>query len=233
MTGAAGSFASELVVLAARSGWETVLVDKDRRVLEKLYDRVVNLGGVEPSIHALDLAAIDPRQCQEMVMALEKGPGRLDALIHCAASFDGLQPFDQIAPHDWLRHMQVNLNAPWLLSVTCLPLLRQSPQASLYFLGEDLDKVAGAFWGAYGVGKHAVDAMARQLAAELANTNIQVLSLNPGPMRSPLRARVYHAENPQLCEDAAIAATKVLHLMERKLHAPATRVNLEALQLPT
>lgn len=160
---------------------------------------------------------------------MESGPGRLDALIHCAVSFDGLHPLDHINPQDWLRQVQVNLNAPWLLSVTCLPLLRSSPDASLYFLSEDLEKVKGAYWGAYGVSKNGLHVLAGQFAAELSNTNIQVLSLNPGPMKSPLRARVYHSENPLEHQDPKISAGKVLQLMERNLLPGALR---GALQIP-
>lgn len=232
VTGAAGTLGKELVLAAAQRGWEIVLIDKDKKALEKLYDQVIEAGGVEPAIQVLDLAFVTPDHCEAIVAALENGPGRLDALIHCAASFDGLQPSEQIAPHDWLRHIQVNLNAPWLLSTSCLRLLRQSPQASLYFLAEDLKKVGGAYWGPYGTGKHGIDALASQLSAELSNTNIQVLSINPGPFRSPLRARAYHLENPGQCFNAAIPAAKVLRLLERTLKPPAFRVDLELMELP-
>ncbi len=231
ITGATGALGSELALLCASSAWETILVDRSRPALTRLYDRIVQAGGLGPSMVILDLASMGPQDCLEMVRALEDGPGRLDALIHCAASFDGLQPLDQVQPQDWLRQIQVNLNAPWLLSACCLPLLLQSPRASLYFISEDLDKVAAAYWGAYGVSKHGINALARQFAAELVNTSIQVLALDPGPMRSPLRARVYHTENPEEVEVPVIAANKILQLMERRLHISCCQVRLDEYQI--
>jgi NAD(P)-dependent dehydrogenase (short-subunit alcohol dehydrogenase family) len=174
----------------------------------------------------MDLAVMGPQQCREVADALETGPGRLDALIHCAVGFDGLQPLEQIQPQDWLRQIQVNLNAPWLLSASCLPLLRRSPQASLYFMSEDLEKMSAAYWGAYGVSKHGINALASQFAAELGNTNIQVLALNPGPMRSPLRAKAYHTENPGTLKVPLSAATKILQLMERSVDANTCQLSL-------
>ncbi len=229
ITGAAGALGSELAQLCAAAAWETVLLDKNQPGLEKIYDRIVQDGGLEPSLVVMDLASMGPQDCLGIANALQSGPGRLDALVHCAVSFDGLQPLEQIRPEDWLRQMQVNMNAPWLLSVSCLPLLRQSPQASLYFISEDLDRVSSAFWGAYGVSKHGINALARQFAAELGNTGIQVLALNPGPMRSPLRAKVYHTENPGEIQAPLSVAQQVLRLMERMVPVTACQLNLASL----
>ncbi len=210
----------------AKSGWITILLDSNRRGLEHLYDRILQMTRLESPLIVQDMRSLDPQVCQEIVSALEQGPNRLDALIHCATSFEGLQPLDQIQPEQWLQQMQININGPWLLTVSCLPLLRLAPQASIYFLSEDLEKLRGAYWGAYGVGKHGVHVLASQLAAELSNTSIQVLSLNPGPMRSGLRARAYHTESPNLAGDPSIVAEKILQLLSRKVSASSWQVNL-------
>ena len=232
ITGAAGALGSELALLCAGASWQTVLLDRNQAKLERLYDRIEKAGGPEPSMVVMDLAVMSPQQCQEVADALETGPGSLDALIHCAVSFEGLQPLEQIQPLDWLQQIQVNLNAPWLLSAFCLPLLRRSPQASLYFISEDMDKMSAAYWGAYGVSKHGITALAGQFAAELGNTNIQVLALNPGAMRSPLRAKVYHSENPGALESPLSVATKILGLMNRSQSADSLVVDLAALCSP-
>jgi len=108
-------------------------------------------------------------------------------------------------------------------------LLRSSPQASIYFISENIEKLRGAYWGAYGVGKHGAHALASQFAAELSNTSIQVLSLNPGPMRSELRARAYHSEPPNLAADPGVAAEKILQLLGREVNASSWQVNLNEL----
>jgi len=227
ITGAAGALGSELAMQCAQSGWNTILLDKNRRGLEQLYDQIVRSKGLEPSLIVRDLSSLGPKDCAEIVNALEQGPNRLDALIHCATVFDGLRPLEQIQPDQWLSEMQVNINAPWLLSVSCLPLLRLSPRASIYFLSEELGKLQGAYWGAYGVGKHGVHALAGQLAAELSNTSIQVLSINPGPMKSRLRAKAFHAESPDVVGDPGAAAEKILQLLGRKVSALFWQIDLD------
>jgi NAD(P)-dependent dehydrogenase (short-subunit alcohol dehydrogenase family) len=227
ITGAAGTLGSEMALRCAKRAWNPILLDRNRRGLEQLYDRIVEEAGIEPSLILQDIATLSPKDCEDIVSALKLGPQRLDGVIHCAASFEGLQPLDHIQPDQWLKHMQVNINAPWLLSVACLPLLRSSPQASLYFVSEDLEKLRGAYWGAYGVGKHGAHALASQFAAELSNTSIQVLSLNPGPMRSELRATAYHAEPPSLAGNPGVAAEKIVQLLGRDIAASSWEVNLD------
>ena len=122
--------------------------------------------------------------------------------------------------------IQVNLNAAWLLSAQSLPLLRNSGAGHLYFMLEDLSKVEGAFWGAYGVSKHALKALVSQLSAECLSSPVQVLGFNPGPFRSALRSRAYHAENPALQPDPQQAAEQILQYIKGEKDPHGTFVDL-------
>ena len=213
ITGAAGGLGSALSFLCAAAACNTVLLDVDRKGLESTYDFITENGLAEPVLYPIDLASATPEHFEELANALDTEFGGLDGLIHCAARFEGLRPLDQVSPSEWLHQMQVNINACWLLSVSCLPLLRKSSAGRLYFLLEDMDRMAGAFWGAYGVSKHALKALTSQFAAECTSSGIQVLGLNPGPMRTPLRASAYHGENPGLQPEPAAAATQIMELL--------------------
>jgi NAD(P)-dependent dehydrogenase (short-subunit alcohol dehydrogenase family) len=197
VTGAAGSLGSALTLECLHRGWTVVMLDADRKGLEAVYDQVQESEPGEPVLYPLDLSGAGPEHFGQMLEALGQQFGGLDALVHCAAHFDGLRPHEHVAPEQWLATLQVNLNAAWLLSVHCLPLLREAEKGRLYFMLEDLSRMEGAFWGAYGVSKHALMALANQLAAECRDSGPEVLAFNPGPMRSSLRSRAYHAENPE------------------------------------
>jgi len=213
VTGAAGSLGSELSLAAAARGFRLVLLDRDRNGLERLCDRIEERGLPEPVLQVSDLAEAGPGDVREILVAMEAEFGRLDGLIHCAAHFDALTPLEHVPPQEWLLSMQINLNAAWLLSTMCLPLLRKSGNGRLYFMLEDMAVVGGALWGPYGVSKHALRTMVGQLAAECQGAAIQVLGINPGPMRSPLRSRVYLAENPALPPKPTIAAQAIVKLL--------------------
>jgi len=213
VTGAAGSLGSALSHAAAARGFSLVLLDRDRRGLERLYDRIVEEGFPEPALQVTDLADVSPDEMQEILAAIETGFNGLDAVVHCAARFDALTPLEHVPPQEWLLSVQVNLNAAWLLSVMSLPLLRKSGTGRLYFMLEDLDEVGGALWGPYGVSKHALRALVSQLAAECQTASVQVLGINPGPMRSSLRSSIYLEEHPGSVPSPDVAAERIVELL--------------------
>jgi NAD(P)-dependent dehydrogenase (short-subunit alcohol dehydrogenase family) len=131
-----------------------------------------------------------------------------------------------VSPPEWLLHMQVNLNAAWLLSMHCLPLLRQSPGGQLLFLLEDMDLVGGPNWGPYGVSKHALRVMVGQLAAECRSSNVQVIGINPGPFRSHVRSQAFLAENPASQPPPDEAAAAIMSLLAGRTQTADVYVDL-------
>ena len=216
VTGAAGALGSELSLLLVQRGWSVVMLDKDRRGLEQAYDRIDESAAGTGLLHPLDLAGATPDDYAELLQTLEAECGGLDAVVHCAAHFEHLAPSEHIQPQDWLVSMQVNLNAPWLLSAMALPLLRDAGDGKLVFLLEDLDKVRGALWGAYGVSKHALATLLNQLSLECRSSGVTVKGVDPGPMRSGVRTRAYHAENPAQMPSPQYPALRIADFLEGK-----------------
>jgi len=202
------------------------MLDSDRKGLESAYDRITNAGLPNPALYPLDLAGAGPEHYEELLSTVASEFGGLDGIVHCAARFGGLAPLEQVSPPEWLMSMQVNLNAVWLLSVQALPLLRDSGAGRLYFMLEDMARMEGAFWGAYGVAKHALRALICQLAAETKSSEVQVLGINPGPMRSRLRSTAYHSENPALQPDPEPVAQQIMDLLSRKVTPRGNFVDL-------
>jgi NAD(P)-dependent dehydrogenase (short-subunit alcohol dehydrogenase family) len=100
-------------------------------------------------------------------------------------------------PVEWLRVIQVNLNAPFLLTQACLPLLKRAPDASVLFTSSGVGRRGRAYWGAYSASKFAIEGLMQVLADELdENSRVRVNSINPGRVRTAMRAAAYPAENP-------------------------------------
>ena len=92
----------------------------------------------------------------------------------------------------WYKVMQVNLNAPFLLTKACIPLMRKSSAARIVFTA---DEKSSAYWGAYGVAKAGQLSLMQILADELESKNIPVNAVMPGPVRTRFRTMAYPAED--------------------------------------
>ena len=214
ITGAGGGLGSSLAAAAVKAGWNTIMLDCNTRALEQAYDRALEGGSGEAALYPMDLAGAAPEDFETLLESTEAEFGGLDALVQCAARFENLTPLEHFQPEEWLTHMQVNLNAAWLLGARSLTLLRQSPHGRMLFLLEDLGKVEGALWGAYGVGKHALRALVNQFHLECKASGVEVRGVDPGPMASALRTRAYHSENPRTQADPSGAAAEIMAYLE-------------------
>jgi len=195
VTGATGGLGRATSLAAAAAGATVVLLGRKVRALESLYDDIERLGGPQPAVYPMDLAGTTPRDYADLAASIERECGRLDGVVHAAAHFDGLQPFDQQKPDEWNRTQQVNVTAPFHMTQACMPLLRQAPDAAIVFVLDDPVRTGKAFWGGYGVAKHALAGLASIVHEETENSRVRTHALLPGPMRTVLRRAAYYGED--------------------------------------
>jgi short-subunit dehydrogenase len=68
--------------------------------------------------------------------------------------------------------------------------------------------------------------MVRQFHEALGNTNVIVRGVNPGPMRTGFRAKIYHAENPLDQPEPTLAAEKITAMLSGHVSAEEPIINL-------
>ena len=197
VTGAGDGLGRAAALAYARHGASVILLGRTVTKLEKVYDEIEQQGGPQPAIMPMDMGKAGIDAYRQIAEAVETEFGRLDGLLHNAAYLGTLTPFSLYSLELWPQVMQVNLTAAVLLTRACLPLLEKSTDASIVFTSDDVGRTGRAYWGAYGVSKFAIEGLMQLLAAEFAGTTpIRVNSLNPGTVRTALRARAYPGEDP-------------------------------------
>jgi len=212
VSGAQGGLGSAAAQACAGAGATVVLLGRRPPKLNRVYDACAKVGP-EPLLYPLDLEGAAPDDYAEMADRLHRELGRLDGLLHCAAEFRGLTPLEHTDPANFARAIHVNLTAPWWLSQACLPLLKQAPDAALVFALDDMSRVGQAYWGGYGLAQHGLTAMVGMLHAELAGSSVRVSALQPGPMRTSLRAKAYAEDEDLLSRDPAAYAEDCVTLL--------------------
>lgn len=213
VTGATGGLGRATAIAAAQAGATVILLGRKVRPLEAFYDELEALGAPTPALYPLDMEGATPNDYTDLAATLEREFGRLDGIAHCAAHFNTLQPFTQIAPTDWLRAQQVNVTAPLLLTQACLPLMDKSGDAAIVFVFDDLARVGNAYWGGYGIAKHALQGMASIVHEETENSRVRTHALLPAPMRTALRRAAYYGEDTLVHPEPSVAAEALVWLL--------------------
>lgn len=212
VSGACGGLGSVAAPACARAGATVVLLGRKLPKLNRIYDACVQ-AGTEPLLYPLDLEGASPDDYAELAQRLHDEFGCLDGLLHCAAEFRGLTPLEHTDPAAFARAVHVNLTAPWWLSQACLPLLKQARDPALVFVLDDVGRVSQPYWGGYGVAQSGLATLVGILSAELANTSVRVSALQPGPMRTALRARAYADDGDDAARDPADYAEACVALL--------------------
>ena len=76
--------------------------------------------------------------------------------------------------------------------------MKKSKDASLVFTSSGVGRRGKAFWGAYSVSKFGVEALNEILADEFEELeNFRTNAVNPGPIRTAMRAAAYPDEDPE------------------------------------
>lgn len=198
VTGAGDGIGRAVALAAADLGATVILLGRTVTKLEAVYDRIVAAGGPRPSIFPLDLARARGEDFDRLTAAIESEWGRLDGLVQNAGILGERAPIEYYDVATWQRVVHVNLTAPFILCRCLLPLLRASEDGSIVFTSSGVGRRGKAFWGAYSVSKFGVEALNEILADEIQEKdNLRTNAVNPGPVRTAMRAAAYPGEDPQ------------------------------------
>lgn len=215
ITGAGGGLGSAAARACARLGATVILLGKTIKTLEATYDAIEDIEGApQPAIYPLNLFGAKWEDYGALAKAVAQNFGRLDGLVHAAAHFKNFAPLGQVSPREWLESLQVNLTAPYALTTQCLPLLDQSPDASVVFITDDGGQAPRAYSGAYGIAKYAQHGLAGTWAEELGfKPHLRFNCYDPGPMRTALRWRGYPQEDQSRLAEPADTLAPLMWLL--------------------
>ena len=197
ITGASEGIGRVAAKTYAQYGATVILHGRDLKKLEAVYDEIEAAAYAQPAIIPLNFSSAKPADFEQVAISIEQEFGRLDGILHSAGVLGDITPLEMYDPDTWDEVMKINLRAPYLLTQSLMPLLKQSADASIIFMGSSVGRKTRPFWGAYAVSKYGIEGLNLLLAEELANTsNIRVNCVNPGATRTMMRAKAYPAEDP-------------------------------------
>jgi len=222
VTGASRGIGRAAALALAAAGAQVVAVARTQGGLEELDDEIRQASGRPATLVPLDIA--DGDALDQLGLALHQRFGRIDILVHAAALLGPLTPVSHIEPKHWERVLAVNVTASYRLIRTTEPLLRASDAGRAIFLTSSRAQQPRAFWGPYGASKAAVENLVRTWADELEQTPIRAVLLDPGAMRTRMRAEAMPGEDPDTLPDPAEIGPLMVELAKADLGLPHLNV---------
>lgn len=205
VTGASRGIGAAVAIAYARAGAHVILTARTTRALEVVDDTIRAEGGAATLV-PLDL--LDHEKIDALGPAIAEKHGRLDIFVANAGMLGTLGPLPHTKAAEWDRVIALNLTANFRLIRTLDPLLRASDSGRAIFVSSGAAEGYRAYWGAYAASKAALESLARTYKAETDKTAIRVNIVDPGRVRTKMRAEAFPGEDPEtLVTPEQIAAT--------------------------
>jgi NAD(P)-dependent dehydrogenase (short-subunit alcohol dehydrogenase family) len=193
VTGASRGIGRAAAVALAGAGHHVVCVARTVGGLEETDDAVRAAGG---SATLVPLSLKDFDAIDRLGASIFERWGKLDAFFGNAGVLGALTPLTHLEPKIFDELMAVNITANWRLIRSLDPLLKRSEAGRALFVSSSLARKPRPFWGGYAMSKAALESLALTYAAECAETKVRVNILNPGPVRTGMRAKAMPGEDP-------------------------------------
>ena len=205
VTGASRGIGYATAKTLAAAGAQVVALARTVGGLEELDDEIRAIKtarGPAPETILIPADLTDAESMAALPGALAERFGKLDILVANAGALGELAPIPDISEKAWREVFNVNVDANWRLLRLLDPLLRASGGARIAAL---TSRVGGAepraFWGAYAASKAALEMLFKTYAEELRNTPHRVAIIDPGAMRTKMRAAAMPGEDPAALPD--------------------------------
>ena len=235
ITGASRGIGAAVAERFAREGAHVVLTARTVGGLEEVDDGVRAAGGTATLV-PFDLR--DFIKIDELAARLFDRWGRLDILVGNAAEFGVFSPLGHIDPATWSEVVDLNLTANWRLIRAMDPLLRAAPAGRAIFVTSGVARGVFPYWGPYAVSKAGLEMMVEIYAGEITKTRVRANLIDPGIVRTRLRAPAFpsedptHLPSPECVTDAFLAlALPECTQNGEVVMAPLFRRNLSSSQL--
>ena len=176
----------------AAEGAAVSLCARNRDELESVVREIEASGG-----RALGVVA-DVTSEEDMVSWVAKTRatlGPVNILVNNASLLGQRVPIEEYSADVWRQVVDVNLTGAFLFAKTAIPALRETG-GSMIHVSSGVGDHGRPLWGAYCASKNGLEALSEMLAGELEGDGVRSNAVDPGAMRTEMRAEAYPSEDP-------------------------------------
>ena len=191
ITGASQGLGRALALAYAREGAQIVINSRQEESIRPVAEEAESKGA-----EVLALAADVSRSAdvERLVGAATRRFGCVDVLVNNAGVLGPRVTIAEYPEDEWRLVIDANLTGTFLVSKAVIAHMPKGGSIVNVVSGVSVEGRPG--WGAYSVSKFGVEGLTQILAAELKERGIRVNAVDPGGMRTKMRAAAYPEEDP-------------------------------------
>jgi NAD(P)-dependent dehydrogenase (short-subunit alcohol dehydrogenase family) len=225
VTGASRGIGRAAALGLAKAGAHVIIIARSTGQLETLDDEIQAVGGSSTLVQ-LDLRKGD--RVDQLGPTLYQRWQHLDILFANAGILGPLSPLSHVTEDGFMTTLETNLVSNWRLIRTLAPLMAKSDAARAIFITSGAAAGKYAYWGPYATSKAGLEALVKTWAHENTNTSLRANLINPGAMRTQMRAKAFPGEDPN-----SLPAPEELVPLILELASPVCQLNGEVVQFRT
>ncbi|RZJ18156.1 MAG: SDR family NAD(P)-dependent oxidoreductase [Brevundimonas sp.] len=222
VVGASRGIGYESALALAKAGAHVVATARTQGGLEELDDAIFAATGQHATLVPFDL--VDGGAIDRLGGAIFERFGKLDIWVQAAATMgpSGLTPVAHAEPREFAKVEKVNFTGVYRLIRSLEPLLRASDAGRAIHLTSSVATAPRAFWGMYAATKAGAEALVKCWADEIESTPIRATVVNPGRMRTQMRAQAFPGEDPMDVPHPSEIGPLIVELARPDLTPPLT-----------
>lgn len=189
ITGAARGIGFATARAFVREGARVVVADLDLEGAERAAAELGKSGG---QAMAIPVDVGDAASVNAMIEAILGTYGRLDLLVN-NAGIGSNTPFLDMTLEEWERVIRVNLTGAFLVAQGAARLMVRGGGGKIVNIASLSGQRGGVGRTAYGSAKAGLELLTKVMAVELAESNINVNAIAPGPIETEMARYVHDA----------------------------------------
>jgi 3-hydroxy acid dehydrogenase/malonic semialdehyde reductase len=228
LTGAAGGMGTAIARALIDAGHKVVLVDRDEARVKAL---ARDLG---PSATAITLDIIDAKRVDALPDLIPQAFRPIDILVNNAGhDIGGRKRFDVGSMEDWAGIIETNLIGLMRVTRAILPDMVRRNTGDIVMMSSISALRIVADMAPYGASKAGVHMLTETLRAELAETGIRVIEINPGLTRTGIILTRYRGDRDmekayfdqfKLALDPEDIARSIMFALEQPRHVQVAQM---------
>ncbi len=191
ITGASQGLGKALALAFAREGAKLVVNSRSEQSIRPVAKEAESLGAQVLAVAADVSKSAD---VERLVNETAERFGKVDVLVNNAGVLGPRVAIEEYPEDEWRRVIDANLTGLYLVTKAAIPHLSEGGSVINVVSGVSVE--GRAEWGAYSVSKFGIESLTQILAAELEDRGVRVNAVDPGGMRTDMRAAAYPDEDP-------------------------------------